>query len=71
VSSGNRFDLDGDIDDDDITEWISLTDKVNGYGSTFLRGDTDGLGNLPGTPQTFDITDFKNFLNGFTGDGST
>ena len=76
VSSGNQFDLDNDndIDENDITEWLSLTGTENGYSSPMLRGDTDDLGTMfdPNTPnRTVDITDFQNFLDGFTGIGST
>lgn len=73
VSSGNQFDLDNDndIDGDDITEWLSLTGTVNGYASPMLRGDTDNVGASSPTSRTVDITDFQNFLVGFTGAGST
>ena len=67
-----KFDLNDDnsIDDADITQWLSLTGINNGYASPFLRGDTDDLDNLfdPNTTtRTIDITDFMNFIIGFTG----
>ena len=69
VGSTDRYDLsDNDtIDAADITEWLSQAATANGYGSPMLRGDTDGLDNMSPTPRTVDITDFDNFLNGFTG----
>ena len=72
VSPGNQFDLDtdNDIDGDDITEWLSLTGTTNGYSSPMLRGDTDDLDNMSPMDRTVDITDFQNFLIGFTGAGS-
>ena len=68
-----KFDLiDNDmIDGADITEWLALTGTQNGHGSTALRGDTDDLNNLSPTSRTVDITDFQNFLLGFTGAGAT
>jgi len=36
-----------------------------------FRGDTDNVGASSPTPRTVDITDFQNFLKGFTGAGST
>ena len=73
VSPGNKFDLDGDtdIDEDDITEWLSLAGTENGYSSSMQRGDTDSVGATSPTSRTVDITDFQNFLDGFTGVGST
>ena len=69
----DRIDLDSDndIDGDDITEWLSLTGTENSYGSPMLRGDTDNVGASSPTSRTVDITDFQNFLGGFTGAGST
>ena len=49
------------------SEWLSQAATANGYGSPMLRGDTDGLGNIFPAPRTVDITDFQNFLVGFTG----
>ena len=71
VGSGNLYDLDNDVDVDDITKWLSLTGTKNGYGSPALHGDTDNLDNTSPTPRSVDITDFQNFLGGFTGAGST
>ena len=73
VGAGNQFDLDGDddIDGDDITEWLSLTGTENGFSSPMLRGDTDHVGASSPASRTVDITDFQNFLGGFTGAGST
>ena len=69
VSAANQFDLDSDndIDEDDITEWLSLTGTTNGYNSPMLRGDTDDLNNVYPIDRTVDITDFQLFLAGFTG----
>ena len=73
VSPDNLFDMDGDddIDNDDMTQWLADSAKDRGYGTPFLRGDTDSFGNTSPTPRTVDITDFENFLTGFTGAGST
>ena len=73
ASPSNQFDLDSDndIDGDDITEWLSLTGTANGYASPMLRGDTDNVGASSPTSRTVDITDFQNFLTGFTAAGST
>ena len=68
VVAGNAFDLNSDnnINEADITEWLVLTGTHNGYGSPMLRGDTDGLSNVFPASRTVDITDFQNFLTGFT-----
>ena len=73
VSSGNQFDLNNDntINESDIGEWLIIAGKEARYGSPFLAGDTDGLSNTSPTPRTVDITDFQNFLTGFTGTGDT
>ena len=73
VASGNQFDLNADntINEADITVWLSLTGTTNGYTSPMLRGDTDDLGQMDPNDRTVDITDFQNFLKGFTGAGST
>ena len=73
VGAGSQFDLNSDnvINAADITDWLSQAGSENSYGSTYLRGDTDGLNSTSPTPRTVDITDFQNFLVGFTGDGST
>ena len=77
VDADNPFDLNSDnnIDGADITEWLRLAGANNGYGggdpnnpnAPFVRGDTDDLGNIAPMPRTVDITDFVNFLRGFTG----
>ena len=69
VGAGNVFDLNSDnsINEADITEWLEMAGIINGYGSPMLRGDTDDIGNIFPTPRTVDITDFDNFLDGFTG----
>ena len=66
------------IDNADITEWLKQTGYWNGYGidpndpnTPMLRGDTDNLGAEYPDPRTVDITDFENFLDGFTGAGVT
>ena len=72
----NRFNLDSDndIDEADISEWLSQSATGRGYSSPFLRGDTNNLESRfdPSDPstRTVDITDFTNFLTGFTGTGS-
>ena len=73
VGADNQFDLNNDntINESDITEWLDLAGTESGYGSPFLRGDTDGMDNTFPTSRTVDITDFQNFLIGFTGAGST
>lgn len=81
VIVGNKYDLDSDldVDEDDITEWLRLAGSSRGYGggdpnnpnAPFLRGDTDHLNKTFPAPRTIDITDFQNFLVGFTGIGST
>ena len=70
TAATEQFDLidNNFIDDADITEWLSQAATENGHASPYLRGDTDGLD--PNTPtRTVDITDFTNFLTGFTGSG--
>ena len=73
VGTGNKFDLNSDntVNEDDITEWLVQTGSTNGFSSAMLRGDTDQVGVTSPTPRTVDITDFQNFLGGFTGAGST
>ena len=69
VHPGNPFDLNSDniINEADITEWLGQAGTQNGFSSPFLRGDTDGLDQVDPNPRTVDVTDFNNFLNGFTG----
>ena len=69
VGAGNQFDLNSNniINQADLRQWLSLAGTENGYASPFLRGDTDGVGSIFPAPRTVDITDFDNFLNGFTG----
>ena len=50
---------------------MDLAATENGYASPFLSGDTDGLDNVFAAARTVDLTDFNNFLVGFTGGGST
>ena len=76
TASTEKFDLidNNTIDDADIAEWLVLTGTENGYSSAFLRGDTDDLDNQfdPNAPtRSVDITDFQNFLVGFTGTAAT
>ena len=73
VGAGNKYDLDGNniINEADITEWLMATGTENSFGSPLLRGDTDGLDNVSPAVRSVDITDFQNFLTGFTGAGST
>ena len=69
MGAGNQFDLNSNniINQADLRQWLSLAGTENGYASPFLRGDTDGVGNIFPASRTVDITDFDNFLNGFTG----
>ena len=71
--STEKFDLidNNSIDTADIAEWLSLAGTENGYGSPYRHGDTDNLDTTHPTDRTVDITDFQNFLDGFTGVGST
>ena len=64
-----KFDLidNNIIDEADISEWLSQSATRNGFGSPYLRGDTDNLDSLFPAPRTVDITDFANLLMGFTG----
>ena len=84
VVATEKFDLvdDNSIDNADMTEWLRIAGAHNGYGggdpnnsnAPYLRGDTNGLECQFGNPncvRTVDITDFQNFLNGFTGSGVT
>ena len=76
TTATKKFDLvdDNVIDNLDITEWLSQAGDENGYVSPYLRGDTDGLNMTfdPNAPtRTADITDFQDFLIGFTGVGVT
>ena len=73
VTSGtSQFDLNNDhtLNEADITEWLGEASTSRGYSSAFHRGDTDNLEDdfdpTVGT-RTVDITDFQNFLTGFTG----
>ena len=59
------------IDQSDIATWLSQTASHNGFSSPFLHGDTDGLDQVNPHSRTVDITDFQNFLTGFTGAGLT
>ena len=81
VNSGNeKYDLDnsGTLNGDDITEWLKLAGAHAGYGggdpkdssAPFLPGDTDDPNNMFPTARSVDITDFTNFIIGFTGAGS-
>ena len=77
VNVGNsQFDLNNDntLNEADITVWLDEAGTSRGYSSAFRRGDTDNLENdfdpNMGT-RTVDISDFQNFLDGFTGVGST
>ena len=69
VDAENQFDLNRDlyIDQRDISKWLGEAATVNGYRSPYRSGDTDDLGNKSPTERTVDITDFQNFLTGFTG----
>ena len=77
VSAGNQFDLNSDniINNLDMTDWLKLAGANNGYGggdpndpnAPYLRGDTNDLDNLFSAARMVDITDFTNFLTGFTG----
>ena len=75
TSATEKFDLvdDNVIDNLDLDEWLLQSALESGYTSPFLRGDTDGLNSIfdpNGPTRTVDVTDFENFLTGFTSDGS-
>ena len=69
ATPGSPLDLNRDsiVNTADITVWLDSAARFNGYATTYLRGDTDGLGNFSPEPRTVDITDFANFLTGLTG----
>lgn len=75
VSTGSLFDHNGDqlIDEDDLNIWLAEAATVNGYGygSPYLRGDTDNLGTTAPDIRTVDITDFNALSGNFlpVGDG--
>ena len=81
VGTGNQFDLNNDssIDNVDITQWLRLAGANNGYGAgdpndpnaPYRRGETDDLARESPSTRTVDITDFENFLIGYTGVGFT
>ena len=71
-----KFDLvdNNVIDDADIAEWLIQTGAANGFSSAARRGDTDNLDatfDPNNATRSVDITDFQNFLEGFTGAGFT
>ena len=73
TGADEKFDLNSDdtINQQDIDVWLDEAATKNGYPTPFIRGDTDGLDSMSPTPRTVDITDFQNFLNGFTGSCAT
>ena len=64
VSPGNKFDLDGndEINDADLTEWLSFAATENGYDSSYLRGDID-------LDHDVDMVDLTEMIIRFTGVG--
>jgi len=66
TAATEKFDLvdDNIIDNLDITEWLSQTATENGYSSTYLRGDTYGLGSTFPAKRIVNLFDY-NVLAGF------
>lgn len=56
-----KFDLvlDGIIDGQDITAWLAASAHQSGYGSSYQRGDTDGLDLEFPQVRDIDVTDFS------------
>ena len=70
TSKGNRFDLNGDeqLNQSDLSQWLSEAAVVNGYTSSYLRGDTDNI--LPNGNRDVDITDFNQLSSHFDPSGA-
>ena len=57
----SQFDLDNDslINNQDITDWLLRAATVNGYASSYMAGDTDGLNSVSPTPRDVDLGDYN------------
>ena len=67
VAAGNLFDSNGDrrIDGSEIEAWLESAAVKHGYGSAYLRGDTDGLETISPATRDIDITDFNVLATNF------
>ena len=65
TGSTDRYDLSDDdtIDAADISEWLSLAATANGFGSAYLRGDTD-------LDRDIDLTDYNSLVTNFDPSGT-
>ena len=63
--STDRYDLSSSytIDAADISEWLSQAATANGFGSPYLRGDTD-------LDRDVDLTDYNSLVTNFDPTGS-
>ena len=70
VSVGNPFDLNADLqlDQTDLTQWLSEAAVVNNYASSYRRGDTDGV--WSSGVRDVDITDFAELASHFDPGGA-
>ena len=70
VPSENAFDLNGDLllDQADLTQWLSEAAVVNGYATSYRRGDSDNV--LSTGIRNVDITDFSQLSNFFDPTGA-
>ena len=61
TAANSQFDLDNDslINKQDITEWLSRAANVNGYGTSYMAGDTDGLNSVSPTTRDVDLGDYN------------
>ncbi len=67
-----KFDLNSDntINQQDIDVWLDVAATKNGYGSPYLRGDTDGLGAVFPDSRDVDLADYNNLASYFDPTGS-
>ena len=74
LAENQKFDLTNDqtINNDDISRWLTLAARHNGYGnaSPYWRGDTDDLGRLSPDRRDVDITDFNTLAAHFEPTGA-
>ena len=70
VLIGNQFDLNADLvlDQSDLTQWLSEAAVVNGYTSSYRRGDTDEV--LSSGNRDVDVTDFNQLASYFDPSGA-
>jgi len=73
LAAADQHDLDGDLDIDhaDIGLWLQQSAAFNGYGSAFLRGDSDGVSSIWPTDRDVDQDDLDLLTGQFDpiGDG--